>query len=483
MRHDVNWTLRSVCGMRRWWKGRGAGSMSAEAIVRILLEEESVNGWCVQWTQQKLAGVRDGSVGSSLRSVATAGDADAARSAADDWVDRRLAYGELSPHEMRCLATLPTQRDLDAALIVDSDVSRINDARTLMAFVPVFEAGRFCFGITFQNTTIVRLPPGVVKLPGQRFVGFRTRYGHALINVAMCSDGSVLFNTLRIWENHKLKFESFHTPRIEKNATILAYASIERPGSCQPDCTAGKSHCLCWRQPWHCRADRELAAPLGWADLSSQLAHGIPAKSLGTYSVILQMYAGNGHLAHQQAFPARYQSSYGAEYRDMDKLRFLFFDRLTTTSSVYHSRMPESFELGSHCLDDGAAEENRNAVGADASTGTPRRAPRKGSCASHQDELSSSPCPRTFRCETCGKEFRRMSELRRHAKTIHEGVRKHSCSQCDLSFSQLSHLNSHIRTIHERRRDFVCELCTATFAMISNFRRHMRTVHSVGKEQ
>jgi len=81
-------------------------------------------------------------------------------------------------------------------------------------------------------------------------------------------------------------------------------------------------------------------------------------------------------------------------------------------------------------------------------------------------------------CDSCGKFFTRLSDLRRHMRTVHEdGPRTFQCEICHASFKQKWHLNTHVQGIHSGEKPFGCEECELTFARKSDLSKHVRVVH------
>ena len=60
------------------------------------------------------------------------------------------------------------------------------------------------------------------------------------------------------------------------------------------------------------------------------------------------------------------------------------------------------------------------------------------------------------KCESCGKSFSDVHDLKRHIHTIHEGNKKYKCESCGKSYSRAHHLKKHIK---DNRKNFECEYC------------------------
>ena len=86
----------------------------------------------------------------------------------------------------------------------------------------------------------------------------------------------------------------------------------------------------------------------------------------------------------------------------------------------------------------------------------------------NKDKLKSS-----FKCESCGKEFRKRWSLKMHEKT-HTDERPFKCQTCQKEFKQPSHLKNH-EIIHTGDRPFKCETCKKAFKQISHLISHKKS--------
>ena len=103
------------------------------------------------------------------------------------------------------------------------------------------------------------------------------------------------------------------------------------------------------------------------------------------------------------------------------------------------------------------------------------------------------PMKKPFKCDDCGNDYKRISELNRHKVVhsnrsdkfkctyrnceftystrwdlknhleVHRGIRRHKCKACGLGFSEKRLLNVH-QTVHFEDRSFACDICNSTFS-------------------
>lgn len=112
-----------------------------------------------------------------------------------------------------------------------------------------------------------------------------------------------------------------------------------------------------------------------------------------------------------------------------------------------------------------------------------RAAPRAASAAAHAATAArlgmSAAEYRLSRntCEQCGHCFAQSADLRKHLRTVHEGLRPFQCDLCEKSFGEKGNLRKHRRSVHLNERPFSCPTCSAAFAFKDGLARHVKLVH------
>ena len=82
-----------------------------------------------------------------------------------------------------------------------------------------------------------------------------------------------------------------------------------------------------------------------------------------------------------------------------------------------------------------------------------------------------------YKCVQCQKTFNDSSYLRKHQRSVHEGV-NYPCIHCDYQASLQQTLNRHIRAVHEGIK-YSCDQCDQQFTQKGNLRLHMRNKHEI----
>ena len=82
---------------------------------------------------------------------------------------------------------------------------------------------------------------------------------------------------------------------------------------------------------------------------------------------------------------------------------------------------------------------------------------------------------KTFQCPGCQGVFRDRSNLVKHYRSEHEGIR-YPCNHCDYQAKRLSHLKDHISAKHSE--DIIkCDFCDFETKWKQQYRKHMKDYH------
>ena len=81
-----------------------------------------------------------------------------------------------------------------------------------------------------------------------------------------------------------------------------------------------------------------------------------------------------------------------------------------------------------------------------------------------------------YPCDSCNYKTTKASDLRKHIKSMHEGV-KYPCNQCQYQSSNLSNLYKHIKSIHEGVK-YPCDQCSFKATQMIHLKGHIKSNHS-----
>ena len=81
-----------------------------------------------------------------------------------------------------------------------------------------------------------------------------------------------------------------------------------------------------------------------------------------------------------------------------------------------------------------------------------------------------------YPCDSCNYKTSIASDLRKHIKSIHEGV-KYPCNQCQNKFTDMSNLRKHIKSIHEGVK-YPCDQCSYKATQMGDLKKHIKSNHS-----
>ena len=86
-----------------------------------------------------------------------------------------------------------------------------------------------------------------------------------------------------------------------------------------------------------------------------------------------------------------------------------------------------------------------------------------------------------LKCNECGKEFKKLSDLNAHVNIVHLGSTESTCHSCDKVFWNKKALRTHVLTIHEKLKPFFCVQvnCPYKCARFDNLNVHRSKMHQL----
>ena len=82
-------------------------------------------------------------------------------------------------------------------------------------------------------------------------------------------------------------------------------------------------------------------------------------------------------------------------------------------------------------------------------------------------------------CPECGKGFCTPTSLKTHRENVHEKLKKYMCKLCNKAYGNQGNLYVHNQR-HHQRYSFCCETCGKQFCRPFELRRHMTVKHGEG---
>ena len=86
--------------------------------------------------------------------------------------------------------------------------------------------------------------------------------------------------------------------------------------------------------------------------------------------------------------------------------------------------------------------------------------------------------PRKHQCDTCGKDFICLSQLKIHNNQVHDKVKDIFCEFCGKGFGLMKHLKVHVKSVHLKLKDCICYKCGKAFGRIHQLQNHLNKIHS-----
>ena len=98
---------------------------------------------------------------------------------------------------------------------------------------------------------------------------------------------------------------------------------------------------------------------------------------------------------------------------------------------------------------------------------------------SKHEEKSEGPLGKT-ECPICKAIFGK-TNLKKHIRTKHEGIKDYKCDLCGNQYFEKKRLNRHIKKEHDKIRDEKCNQCGKLYFSKDDLNQHIRNIHN--KEQ
>ena len=77
----------------------------------------------------------------------------------------------------------------------------------------------------------------------------------------------------------------------------------------------------------------------------------------------------------------------------------------------------------------------------------------------------------------CGRAFSNSTDLKKHIRAIHEGVKRQKCYLCGKIFRYIPELKSHISFVHNGVEILKCKFCDMYFKNAGDLMRHISINH------
>ena len=90
--------------------------------------------------------------------------------------------------------------------------------------------------------------------------------------------------------------------------------------------------------------------------------------------------------------------------------------------------------------------------------------------------------PEELRCQTCKKQFHKLSELSTHTKAVHSKLKDILCNKCNKGFSNKGQLAKHMKRVHEGSKYYSCSYCGKQFHTPNQLNLHVIQYHEQEKQ-
>ena len=93
-----------------------------------------------------------------------------------------------------------------------------------------------------------------------------------------------------------------------------------------------------------------------------------------------------------------------------------------------------------------------------------------------QVQMDTNTFHKTRKCNYFGKLFNYVGYMRRHIKLFMKVAKISNVNLVENHFTQADFLRRH-KIIHEGKKDFKCNSCGKLFTHVGDMKRHIKTVH------
>jgi len=91
-----------------------------------------------------------------------------------------------------------------------------------------------------------------------------------------------------------------------------------------------------------------------------------------------------------------------------------------------------------------------------------------------QVEVIQETIVKPYSCAMCEYKTRYKSDLTKHMKSVHGGIKK-MCKECG---KHVSNMSEHVRFIHTQTRNYKCSHCEYACVKPGDLRKHIGSVHT-----
>jgi len=74
----------------------------------------------------------------------------------------------------------------------------------------------------------------------------------------------------------------------------------------------------------------------------------------------------------------------------------------------------------------------------------------------------------------CFSKISQRSNLQSHKRATHYNDKRYKCDECGKGFKRRRLLDYHVKAAHTGERPYKCDVCTATFVYPEHFKKHRR---------